>query len=156
MDRYIFLFTIFCLILKLYVPDTTWSFFIDSSTSEVINWFRLNQHLTHLFYISLYIILSYAFRRTSALSSGSLVCNCSIFGASAGCKHLSKRVGEMRSSYWCTIFQDFAKVTCHSSGQVITSGWCAENRTIKYETTWRRRRNAPKCVGERDVASYVQ
>jgi len=48
-DRHISLFTIFCLIFKLYMPVTTWFFFIDSSTSDAINWFHLNQHLATYF-----------------------------------------------------------------------------------------------------------
>jgi len=34
-----------------------------------------------------------------------------IFGASNGCKNLSKPADKMRSSHRCTIFQEFASVT---------------------------------------------
>ena len=61
-----------------------------------INSLCLNQHLMHLLCILQYVLL-YTFRHTSALSAGDLIFNCSIFGASTGCKHLSKCIGKIRS-----------------------------------------------------------
>jgi hypothetical protein len=46
-----------------------------------INSLCLNQHLMHLLYI-LHYVLFYTFQRTSVLSAGDLIFNCSIFGAS--------------------------------------------------------------------------
>ena len=75
-----------------------------------INCLRLNEHLMNLLYISRYITSCWEIRRTSTPCSGSFIYNSSIFGASAGCKHLSKRVAKMQSSHWCTVFQDLFKV----------------------------------------------
>ena len=61
--------------------------------------------LMHLLYISRHVTFSYVSRRTSAPSSGRLISNCSIFGATAGSKRLSKHVGKIRSFHWCTIFR---------------------------------------------------
>jgi len=46
--------------------------------------------LMHLLNIWWYTTFSYAFRRMSAPSSGSLIFNCSIFGASTGCNPYPK------------------------------------------------------------------
>ena len=75
--------------LSFFLPNAFhgWIHPITIKRTEGINCHCLNQHLLHLLCISRYILLC-----VSALSSGSLIFNGSISGASTGCKHLSKRV----------------------------------------------------------------
>jgi len=53
----------------------------------------------HLLYMSQHITFCCTFRRTSAPSSARLIFNCSTFGATTRCDHLSKRASKMRSSH---------------------------------------------------------
>jgi len=57
-----------------------------------------------------YITFRHVFRHMTAPSSGSLIFNHSILGASPCREHLSKHAGKMPSSYGCTFFSEF-KVT---------------------------------------------
>jgi hypothetical protein len=93
-----------------------WKLWLQEWCSEVLWNFQrsitcllLNQHLMHLLYIWCCITFCYGFQRTLASSSQSLIFNSSIFGASTGCKHLSKCVGKMQSSHWCTIILRFCE-----------------------------------------------
>jgi len=63
-----------------------------------INSLCLSQHLMHLLYILRYVLF-YTFQHTSVLSAWDLIFNSSIFGASTGCKHLSKCIGKIWSSH---------------------------------------------------------
>jgi len=71
-----------------------------------------DQPIMQLLHMSRHITVPCAFRRTSAPFSGRLIFSCWVFGASTRCKHLSKRADTMRSSHWCSVFQDFTKATC--------------------------------------------
>jgi hypothetical protein len=75
-----------------------------------MNFLRLNQHLMHLLYIPHYIMLFYAFRRTSAPSSGVL--------------YLTVRFStrQLTVNTWSDVLVKRGLLTD------------AEDRTVKYET----------------------
>jgi len=66
--------------------------FVYTVPQDHINCLRLSQHLMHPMNIWGYTAFSYVFRLMSTPSSGSLIFNCSVFGASTGCNHLPRIV----------------------------------------------------------------